>query len=64
MGFREDESRDRKDHSAENMNLIRHITMNMLKKENTLKQGIDAKRLKCAWDEKYLERVLMLGVEI
>lgn len=64
MGFREDESRARKEHSAENMNVIRHMTMNMLKKENTLKQGIEAKRLKCAWDEKYLERVLMLGFEV
>lgn len=64
MGFREDESRARKDHSAENMNVIRHMTMNMLKKENTLKQGIVAKRLRCALDEKYLERVLMLGFEV
>lgn len=64
VGFREDESRARKDHSAENLNIIRHMTMNMLKKESTLKQGIEAKRLKCGWDEKYLEKVLRAGFEI
>lgn len=64
IGFREDESRARKDNSAENMNVIRHMIMNMLKKETTLKQGIEAKRLKCAWDEKYFERVLMLGFDL
>ena len=47
MGFREDESRARKDHAGENLNIIRHMTMNMLKKETTLKAGIAGKRLKC-----------------
>lgn len=64
IGFREDESRARKDNSAENLNVIRHMTMNMLKKETTLKQGIEAKRLRCGWDEKYLETVLRAGFEI
>jgi predicted transposase YbfD/YdcC len=43
MGFREDESRARKDNSAENLNIIRHIILNMLKKENTVKTGIAGK---------------------
>jgi predicted transposase YbfD/YdcC len=63
MGFREDESRARKDHSAENLNVIRHMCMGMLKKENTLKRGIEAKRLRCGWNEEYLEKVLMIGFE-
>jgi len=63
MGFREDESRARKDHSAENLNVIRHMCMGMLKKETTLKRGIEAKRLRCGWNEEYLEKVLMVGFE-
>jgi predicted transposase YbfD/YdcC len=64
MGFREDESRARKDHAAENLNIIRHMTLNMLKKETSLKAGINGKRLKCGWDEKYLKKVLSTGFQI
>lgn len=64
MGFREDESRARKDHAAENLNIIRHMTMNMLKKETSLKAGIAGKRLKCGWDENYLKKVLSTGFQI
>jgi len=63
VGFREDESRARKDNSAENLNIIRHMTLNMLKRETSLKAGIEGKRLKCGWDEKYLEKVLFAGFE-
>lgn len=64
VGFREDESRARNDNSAENLNVIRHMTLNMLKKETSLKAGIAGKRLKCGWDEKYLEKVLMTAFQI
>ena len=58
MAFREDESRARKDHSAENLNVIRHIALNLLKQEKSLKLGIKSKRLNCGWDELYLLKVL------
>ena len=64
VGFREDESRARKDNSAENFNIIRHWSTNLLKNEKTLKQGIHAKRLKCGWDERYLLKVLKVGFDI
>ena len=64
VGFREDESRARKDNAAENLNIIRHISLNMLKKETSLKSGIAGKRLKCGWDESYMEKVLKVGFEI
>lgn len=64
VGFREDESRARKNNSAENLNVIRHMTLNMLKKETSVNAGIAGKRLKCGWDESYMEKVLMTGFKI
>ena len=37
------DNRSRKDHSAENINIIRHIALNLLKQEKTLKLGIKSK---------------------
>jgi predicted transposase YbfD/YdcC len=61
IGFREDESRVRKDHAPENMAILRHMALNLLKQEQTVKIGIKGKRLKAAWDQDYLLRVLSSG---
>jgi predicted transposase YbfD/YdcC len=58
IAFREDESRMRKGHSAGNFSVVRHIALNMLRHESTLKVGIKNKRLKAAWDNGYLLKVL------
>jgi predicted transposase YbfD/YdcC len=58
MAFREDESRVRAGHGAENLAILRHLATNLLKQEQTLKVGIHAKRLRCGWDHNYLRKVL------
>ena len=58
VAFREDESRLRKGAAAENMAVLRHIALNLLKREKTLKVGVRAKRNKAGWDDAYLLRVL------
>lgn len=58
VAFREDECRKRKDHSPENFAILRHLTLNLLKRETTCKRSIAGKRLLAGWDERYLEKVL------
>jgi predicted transposase YbfD/YdcC len=58
IAFREDESRVRKGDGAQNMAVLRHIALNLLKQEKTARCGVKAKRLKAAWDEDYLLKVL------
>ena len=58
VAFDEDHSRARKDFAPQNLTVIRHIALNMLRHEPTAKGGIQAKRLQAAWDEDYLLRVL------
>src|SRR5437868_5181742 len=63
VAMREDEARMRKDHSAENMAVVRHIAINLLKKEKTQKVGVHAKRLIAACDNEYLGKILRLDVD-
>ncbi len=56
--LREDEARIRKDHSAENMAVVRHIAVNLLRQEKTLKVGTQAKRLRAACDNDYLGKII------
>ncbi|MCJ7617570.1 MAG: transposase [Desulfobacterales bacterium] len=58
ISFREEESRIRKYNAIENFAVLRHMALNLLKRETSLKKSIKAKRLKAGWDNNYLAKVL------
>ena len=62
VAFREDDSRIRTGYAPENMAVLRHMAVNMLKQDTSVKGGIKNKRLRCAWDDRYREKILRTGL--
>lgn len=58
IGVREDDSRIRQGHAAENMAVLRHIALNLLKQETSEHIGIKNKRKLAGWDNTYLMKVI------
>lgn len=58
LSFREDECRVRKDHAPQNLATLRHLALNLLRRDQKTKRGVKGKRLKAGWDERYLEELL------
>jgi predicted transposase YbfD/YdcC len=58
VAFREDDCRVHTDFAPQNLAVIRHLALNLLKQEQTAKVGIKAKRLKAGWSTAYLRKVL------
>jgi len=58
VAFREDEQNADAGNIAENMSLIRRLSLNLLKQEKTAKCGIAIKRQMAGWDDEYLLKVL------
>jgi predicted transposase YbfD/YdcC len=61
VALNEDHSRVRKDQSPENLAVLRHVALNLLKQEKTAKGGIHAKQLQAAWNDDYLLKILAAG---
>lgn len=58
VSFREDECRVHRDHAPANLSVIRRFTLGLLKREKSCRKGIVIKRMKCAANDKYREKVL------
>ena len=58
MAFDEDSNRTRQGYSASNLAIIRHIALNLIKKEKSSKVGIKTKRLKAGWSNEYLLKII------
>jgi hypothetical protein len=58
VSFSEDANRTRKGHAPENYAILRHIALNILRKDTTSKKSIKLKRLRAGWDTDYLEQLL------
>ena len=56
--FREDESRIRRGNAPHNMGVIRHVAVNLLKREST-KISVRKKRIRAALNDGFRDKVLM-----
>jgi predicted transposase YbfD/YdcC len=57
VAFHEDANRVRKDHSAENFAVIRHISLNLIKQESS-KISIKNKRKLCGYDDDFRYKII------
>jgi len=64
IAFREDQSRVRLGYAAENLAVIRHIALNLLKSDRTKKLGVKSKRLLAGWDEHYLLHLVASNLKL
>ena len=60
VAFNEDNSRKRAGYAAQNFSVLNRIALNILKNEQTTKQGIKSKRMKAGWDDEYLRKILKI----
>ena len=60
--FKEDASRVRTGYADQNLSVIRRMALNLLKQDKSLKVGIQNKRMRAAWDNQYLIKILNQAV--
>lgn len=60
VAFSEDASRKRTGNSSQNFSILKKIALNLLKKDEAAKVGVKSRRLKAAWSNNYLLKILNL----
>jgi predicted transposase YbfD/YdcC len=58
VAFREDDSRVRRENGAQNLAVMRHAALNLLRQDKVTKSGVKNKRKKAGWDNDYLASLL------
>lgn len=58
VGFKEDDCPIHSENAPDNLAQLRKMSLNLLSQEKTLKVGVANKRLKAAWDNNYLTKIL------
>ena len=63
VSFNEDKNRCRSGYAAQSISLINKVALNLLKNEKTVKAGVKTKRLKAGWSDRYMMKVLTVGLK-
>ncbi len=63
VSFREDECRVYAENAAQNLIVVRHIALNLLRAVKGLPGGIEARRGQAAWSDGARERILFAGLK-
>jgi predicted transposase YbfD/YdcC len=58
LAFREDSSRVRADHAPENLAIVRHLALNLLRRDPNRRVGLKNARFKAALNDAYLRSIL------
>lgn len=58
VAFDEDRSRAHLQNAQASWVALRHLAMNVLKRDKTVRAGVEAKRLRAGWDRRYLLKLL------
>lgn len=58
VAFDEDQSRVRKDNAPENMAMLRHVALNLIKADKLVKRGVQTRRKLAGWDDSFLAHLL------
>lgn len=60
IAFRADDCRIRQGSAPENMAVLRHMALSLLKQDTSQRLGLKNKRLLAGWDEDYLQKILAI----
>ena len=58
VSFREDDCRIRQAAGAQTMSVLRHMALNLIRRESGHKRGVKARRKRAGWDRRYLMQIL------